>query len=113
MRLKATKQGHFSRYSFAVVVALLAIPLSAQVHPTMQRGFAAEKAFQIGDIDHVNLFNGNLMLSIPIGSEYATGGGFSYRLALFYNSNIWDFQSDEFDTVTQSYPIRTSNAGQG
>ena len=79
----------------------------------MQRGFAAEKAFQIGDIDHVNLFNGNLMLSVPIGSEYTTGGGFSYQLTLFYNSNIWDFQSDDFNTVTQAYPLRTSNAGQG
>lgn len=112
--MKSTKTKALSRWFFlAVVVALAPAPLSAQVHPAMQRGFAAEKAFQIGDIDHVNLFNGNLMLSVPIGSQYTTGGGFSYQLTLFYNSNIWDFQSDDFNTVTQAYPLRTSNAGQG
>ncbi len=109
------KMNHRLRVASAFVgsLAALSIPAIAQVHPTMQRGFAAEKAFQIGDIDHVNLFNGNLVLTIPIGSEYTTGGGFSYRLALTYNSNIWDFQADDFDTVTQAWPIRTSNAGQG
>ncbi len=94
----------------------LAAAANAQVHPSLQRGFAAEKAFQIGDVDHVNLFNGNLVLTVPIGQEYSTGGGFAYRLMLHYNGNIWDY-NDQVQTgrvaYTRAEPMHTSNAGFG
>ncbi len=97
-----------------LLIALLAAPSPAQVHPTAQKGFAADKAFQIGDVDHVNLFNGNLVLTIPVGQEYSTEGGFSYRLALHYNSKVWDYEEDQFGQgLTQALPSGTSNAGLG
>ena len=63
---------------------------SAQVHPVLDRGFSPENVYQVGDIDSVNTFNGNLSLSIPIGGTYPVGGRLSYQLTLVYNSSFWD-----------------------
>lgn len=43
-------------------------------HPNTRRGLAAPSPYQIGDIDAVNLFNGNLTLTIPIQPVAATNG---------------------------------------
>ena len=37
----------------------------AQTHPNLEKGFAADKMYQFGDVDHVNLFNGNVALTPP------------------------------------------------
>lgn len=37
-----------------LAVALTTLPASAQEHPNLERGFAVEKAFQVGEVDHVN-----------------------------------------------------------
>ena len=95
---------------FALLVALSSA-LRADDHPNTARGFAADKAFQSGDVDNVQLFNGNLTLTIPIGGSYPVGGGFAYGLTLVYNANVWDFQ--EAGTFQQSRPQRLSNAGLG
>jgi RHS repeat-associated protein len=105
--------------TLATVVLLLAIPIlaSADVHPNSESGFAPEKAFQVGEIDNVNLFNGNLVLTIPIGNAYPVGGGMSYGLSLVYNSTPWIFQqrTDPISGITynQAYPEPRSNAGLG
>ena len=39
----------------------------AQVHPVLDRGFAPDKIFRVGDVDSINPFNGNLIISIPVG----------------------------------------------
>ena len=76
-----------------LAVALTTAPSLAQEDPTTSRGFDADKVFQLGKLDHVNVFNGNLLLTLPIGQEYPLGGGFSYRFRLVYNSNLWDFEN--------------------
>ncbi|MCP3911785.1 MAG: hypothetical protein GY713_12620, partial [Actinomycetia bacterium] len=63
-----------------------------QDDPVTARGFSADKVFQFGDLDHVNLFNGNLLLTIPIGSSYPVSRHLSYGLTLVYNGNLWDFE---------------------
>ena len=87
----------------------------AQQHATIERGFRPEKSFQIGDVDHVNLLNGNLAVTIPIGSPYETHGGFRYGLTLVYNSSIWDFEEDISPPtgLTSAFPQRLANAGLG
>ncbi|MES1243845.1 MAG: RHS repeat-associated core domain-containing protein [Acidobacteriota bacterium] len=87
--------------------------LAADPFPTQERGFQAERAFYVGDFDTVNLFNGNLVLAIPIGGSYPVGGSLSYGLTLTYNSNVWDFQEDEIGVYRQALPNRLSNAGLG
>ncbi len=105
--------------TLAAAAFLLVIPVlaSADVHPNSESGFASEKAFQVGEIDNVNLFNGNLVLTIPIGNAYPVGGGMSYGLSLVYNSTPWIFQqrTDPISGITynQAYPEPRSNAGLG
>ena len=87
--------------------------LAADPFPSQERGFQAERSFYVGDFDTVNLFNGNLVLAIPIGGSYPVGGSLSYGLTLTYNSNVWDFQEDEIGVYRQALPNRLSNAGLG
>lgn len=100
------------------VLALLLIAqgVTAQQHPNRERGFAANKPFQFTDIDHVNLFNHNLVVTIPIGGTYSVDGGFSYGLTLTFSGNPWDiWQMNDFsgNTWPEAYPGRTANAGLG
>jgi hypothetical protein len=96
--------------SILLILALAALPAAAQ-HPNVERGFAPGQSFQIGDIDHVNLFNGSLVITIPLGLTYPVGGGLSYGLTLTYSSGVWDFR--EADGGETPLPSRTSNAGLG
>ncbi|HEV7672039.1 MAG TPA: polymorphic toxin type 33 domain-containing protein [Thermoanaerobaculia bacterium] len=100
----------------SLVAALAGSPLSAQEHPNVARGFSRDKAFQIGDVDHVNLFNGNLVLTVPLGQSYPVGGGLSFGLTLTYNSNVWDFEerfAPSQNSYTQALPGLRFNAGLG
>ena len=99
-----------------LLLSALAAPLAADDHPNTERGFAAEKAFSVGEVDSVNVYNGNLVLTIPIGGTYPVGGALSYGLTLVYNSKAWDFQERETPTgliYTQALPQKTANAGLG
>ncbi len=112
------------RLSLALLALALAAPAAADVHPNTAPGFPVEQAFHVGDVDNVNLFNGSLTLTIPLGGSYPVNGGFSYGLKLVYNSGAWDFQSvaveitDPPDPLRPTYrtlavPSRCSNAGLG
>jgi YD repeat-containing protein len=81
------------RTRLLILLSLLALPLSAQtpMPQNFERGFAPEKAYNFGNLDSVGLFNGNLVLTIPIGGSYPIGGGSSYSLTLAYNANLWNY----------------------
>ncbi len=66
--------------------------------PVESRGTAVNGAFQFGGMDSVNLFNGNLTLSFPLGPTIPAGGSLSYGLTLVYNSNIWEYAFDCVET---------------
>ena len=87
---------------------LLALPLAADVHPNTEGGVAVDKAFQVGEIDNVNLFNGSLTLTVPLGQRYPVGGSLSYGLTLLYNANPWNFQDDNLSFPTV-YPEAVPN----
>lgn len=97
----------------ALLVALgttLGVPLQAQLNANNARGFDAEKVYQIGDIDHINVFNGNLLVTLPIGQKYRVSDHLSWGLTLVYNGNPWNYR------VTQNsepIPSRFMNAGLG
>lgn len=110
---------------FSVLVLLFATIASAQMPQTYERGFSADKVYQYGDIDHVNHFNGNLVLAVPVGPSFPLKGS-SYQLTLVYNSSIWDvmevYPTDPLNDCYQtkgnckqlwSYPARRFNAGLG
>ena len=99
------------------ILLLSALSAGAQQHPNTARGFGASGTFNPGDVDSVNLFNGNLVIRIPIGQTYPVNGALSYGLVLVYNNNVWDYQQDDpgggGGSLTQAIPNRTSNAGLG
>ena len=77
--------------SWVWVVALLALPAAAQQYPSQARGLGGAVAYQAGDVDHVNLFNGQLSITLPLGQGYPVGPGLGAGLAFAYTSNLWDF----------------------
>ncbi|MEM7583635.1 MAG: hypothetical protein AAF560_09675 [Acidobacteriota bacterium] len=85
--------------------------------PSEQRGFNADTAYQLGDIDHINLFNGALTLTVPLGPSYPVGPNFAFQLTLVYTSNGWDHEDAtcNFNGMTQHYqvPIPEPNANAG
>ncbi|MBV9495390.1 MAG: hypothetical protein JOZ54_14170, partial [Acidobacteria bacterium] len=111
------------RKLFAMLFCLLAAEgaFAQAVHPNWERGIAAEKAYEFGDIDTVNLFNGNLNVAVPIGQTYHLGGALSYALVLHYGGNSWEFGSvdrslelgAEWKHFSFSYPAKRQNAGFG
>ena len=103
-----------------LVVGLLlpAASSSAQKPPNIELGFKADKLYAFGDIDSVNLFNGNMMMNLPIGQVYPVSPTLSYQLRLTYNSNVWDYREYPSQTRQDLYfqegePNRRSNAGAG
>jgi len=98
---------------------LLPSALSAQIHPNHAQGFEPQHAYQIGNIENVNLFNGNLTLTIPIGSRYPVGGELSYGLTLSYTGNVWEWEEDYllgpsgYQYYLKAIPRKRSNAGLG
>jgi len=96
--------------------ALSGAPLHAADGETRpQRGFAPNQVYQVGELDAVNVSNGNVMVRIPIGHEYAAGPSLRYQLALTYNSKVWDYEYSRIDTDDrrESTPEIRSNAGFG
>jgi RHS repeat-associated protein len=108
---------HHTTVSIALACLLVAITATAQVDPLKERGFAPEKAYQIGDIDSINTFNGNLIVTIPLGGSYPVNGGLSFSIGLSYNGDIWDLTGVTYDSgqtwFTRAEPCRSCNAGPG
>lgn len=83
-------------------------------HPNLERGFQAEKAYNFSQVDDVNLFNGNLLVKIPIGGEFHVGETLSYRLTLVHNGKAWDWSIFRGSSVAaKAIPAWDSNAGWG
>ena len=100
----------------AVSLLLLAVAVTAETHPNLERGFAADKLYQLSDIEQVNLFNGNVSVTIPIGPTYPVSDRLSYGLRLTYNSKAWDikkFYVSANYTGSRKEPSSDSNAGLG
>jgi hypothetical protein len=96
----------------SAILLALSTTLMAQQHPNVARGFDIGRSYQMNGIDNVNLFNGSLTVTIPIGQRYHVNGGLQYGLTLVYSGNVWDtIQNDVLANVT--YPNRRSNAGIG
>ncbi len=102
-------------WTAAGIVLGSAALLRAQQHPNVDNGTVADRTYQFDGLDTVNLFNGNLLVTLPIGPSYPLGGSFSYGLTLSYNSKVWDFEPRFLPEVSyvQALADRRSNAGLG
>jgi YD repeat-containing protein len=98
----------------ALVLLCTSISLYADKHPNTARGFDIGKPYQMNGIDNVNIFNGNLTVTIPIGQRYHVNGNLQYGLTLVYSGNVWDIVDEASpDRDGTIYPNRRSNAGLG
>jgi len=107
--------------TLALLLSMVALAAFAQKGPADALGFQAGKLYDFNNMDAVNLFNGNLTMSIPIGIPYRVSSALSYQFMLVYNGKIWDYETwtcrDEFTgldhTCDKWYPNLRSNAGIG
>lgn len=121
--MKTTLRG---RTLTVCLLVLFLVPFAFADKPANQnRGFSADKVYAVGDIDSVNVFNGNLIVRIPLGQEYAVGPVLRYQFNLVYNSTIWDYRELLLDQegrenddppplgLRQAVPADYANAGMG
>ncbi len=89
--MRATARYRLAALGFAgCALFATARPAAAQDDPANRaRGLSATTAYLVGDIDAVNLYNGNLTASLPLGGSYPVGGALGYGLVLQYNSGVW------------------------
>lgn len=90
------------RCQTAVVVGLLSLVCAAtsaraQLTTAEEKGFPPNSVFSGGDVDTVNLQNGNLHISIPIASS-AQRGGTIFKWAFVYDTQAWIKQWHSFCT---------------
>ena len=64
----------------------LSVPLRAQDDPAFTTASQAYSSYHGGDIDHIDLFSGNLTLDIPLMSYPQKGGKLNLSFALHYQS---------------------------
>jgi YD repeat-containing protein len=116
------------RLAASIMVCLAAGSALAADNPNTAKGFQPGHLYQFGEISHVNLFNGNLNLSFPIGQTYPVGGNLSYGFTLAYAGNNWvavSRQGQECEVIDgnqencvdkwyyHNVPTVPSNAGMG
>lgn len=92
-------------------LSMLTASAAFAADPNNARGFEAGKMYDFLGLDTVSVFNGNLMVGIPIGQKYMIRPGFEYQIVLSYNSKVWDYTS--LGSVRTAFPELNSNAGLG
>lgn len=98
----------------------------AAEHPNLAKGFQPDKIYQFDGVENVNLYNGNVSLTIPLGQQYKGNGTLAYRFMASYNSKGWDRRIIEYQEgcpdsdpdlcgkyYLKTVPSRRSNAGMG
>lgn len=110
----------FLRMTFCLMaLVMLGQPSQAQQEPNAFRGFRAEGVYDFENIDQVNLYNGSLGVTIPLGLDYPVNGSLSFQLVLRYNSTLFDAHTYSAPCITPSecpvemQPTRSDNAGLG
>lgn len=117
-----------SRIVKALLLCSFAVAAAGQQQPNVEKGFQADKAYSFDGVDSINLFNGNLNLTVPIGISYPVSDTLRYSFALTYGGNSWA-HTHRTVTVTEfpgtererrvdkqqkwSEPTRLTNAGMG
>ena len=99
-----------------LLVSLLnATVLAGAETPSIGRGIAADKLYQVGDVDSVDLQSGALSVAIHIGNRYPVSEHLSYQFTLHGTSRVWDyvFMSGSNPPRYKAYVNRRSNAGIG
>ncbi len=103
--LRSTKL--FARFSFSVVILLLAMSAGFAQEKNPQRGFQPGNAYALSDIETINTTNGNLMLNFLLGQTAPGRGGLSAAIFVRYNAKLYD--SDVADLIDSSGQISSQS----
>src|SRR6267142_4208547 len=72
-------------------------------------GFQSNHIFESGHFgENIDVLNGGLNLTIPIGQTFQLNNALSYQLQLSYNSKVWDtanYQDGGFPLAQQVTPF--------
>ncbi|MBV8516068.1 MAG: RHS repeat-associated core domain-containing protein [Acidobacteria bacterium] len=90
-----------------LVVLLFGAPLYAGVDTILAHGFQPNTSYQISQFDNVNLFSGDLSVTVPIGPQYKTNGALSYQFTLQHSRDVWAFV-DKYAVNTAPSTISTT-----
>lgn len=110
------------RRTALLLLLLVTVSASGQKPPASELGFQPGKLYDFAEIDAVNLYNGNLMVTLPIGPRKQVSSSLSYQLQLVYNGKIWDYEGweggcgqmgEQPGYCEEILPSRRSNAGVG
>lgn len=52
-------------------------------------GFKSQQVYDFSGADSVNLFSGDVHVTVPLGPEYPLSSGLTWRLAAHYSSKFW------------------------
>jgi RHS repeat-associated protein len=77
--------------AIVLLLSLMGAPLYAGVDTILAHGFHPNTAYQVSPFDNVNLYSGELNVSIPIGPTYKTNGSLSYQFSLQHSRAVWAF----------------------
>jgi RHS repeat-associated protein len=106
----------------AVLATLLfaAVPAHAAVLPTppeSKRGVEPYRAYELGDVDVVNLYSGNLSVALPVSPTYPVAVGVTLGMLATYNSKSWEshtvYPGDINGPTVAIAPDMLANAGVG
>jgi opacity protein-like surface antigen len=70
-------------------------------------GFQTNHIFESGQFgEDIDVLNGGLNLTVPIGQQYQVNSRLGYALRLRYNSKVWDTSMSNLDYVGQSDQVQ-------
>jgi hypothetical protein len=78
------------RFSWTLVLLVVALAASADENPNVAKGFNAATTYDFTNVEAVNLFNGSITLTLPLGPTYTVGDRLSYSFGLSYTGNNWN-----------------------
>ena len=94
-RVRASAAGLRVSLLLGIILSLLAIAsgLTWAQNENETVGFASNHAFDSGQFgENIDILNGGLSLTIPIGQKYQVNQNLAYQLTLSYASRIWNMK---------------------
>src|SRR5579864_1691762 len=95
---------HFKILCLLSVLCFLCLPAFAQDDPNFETGLKPFGSYHGGNIDTINLMNGNMTLDIPLISYPQRGGKLKLEFALHY-TNLGTFEDQAGDSITGFYNV--------
>jgi hypothetical protein len=77
------------RYGWVLLLLFATTPGFATENPNLAKGFNAATTYDFTNVEAVNLFNGSITLTVPLGQTYTVGELLSYSFGLSYTGNNW------------------------